>query len=119
MIRSPYSYWINETDSGVVRVLKYIGISVGLLLALVLILAAFGKMEAVRLVFSGIASFVEAIWLWVTGLIGLIFGGIKKLGSFFGPGKVEQRVAAENEQNPFRIGRLASGNRFESVFPEP
>ena len=97
-ITSPISSWINESDSGVVRVLKYIGVGLGLLLLTVLILAAFGKMEAVRLVFTGIGSIIKAIWLWVTGLIGLIFGGIKKIGSFFGPGKAEKQIAAENAQ---------------------
>lgn len=68
-----------------------------ILLGLV-VLAAFGKLDAIKMLFSGIGNIIEAIWLWVVGLFGFIIGLFRKLGGMFGGSKAEEEIVEENEK---------------------
>lgn len=93
------------------KLVKAILISAGFLLVLALALLVTGNGKLLHDLIYSIGDAIEAIWLWIIGLLGFIIASFKKLGAIFGPSKSEKAIRSENERIKLEMENIRQGLR--------
>jgi hypothetical protein len=89
----------------VTRWLKWILILLAVLLAVFLVVLFTTDIEALKPLKMHVKAFVDGIWLWIVGLLGLFGALFKKISSFFSSSSAD-KLEEKNETVKVDLARL-------------